>query len=180
MPLDGVYRGGDAVRAGSPPGANPSQGGARDRPSDLRRPGAGAQAGRGPRRSEVRQRDPDAIAAGRHSRRDHRLRARHHDRRHDSQPKPGGGTYHYMAPEQFLGEPATVASDVYALGVLFHVVLTGNPPEWVGPRPVAEPPQAWAGGSYESTATLGHAIAEADWQRKPEELKTTTNGLEYE
>src|SRR6266516_1797582 len=30
--------------------------------------------------------------------------------------------------------------------------------------------QAWAGGSYESTATLGHAIAEADWQRTPEEL----------
>ena len=34
-----------------------------------------------------------------------------------------GGTRDFMAPEIFLGEPATVASDVYSLGVLFHVML---------------------------------------------------------
>jgi hypothetical protein len=38
------------------------------------------------------------------------------------------GTVHYMAPEQLMGDRATRASDVYALGcVIFHC-LTGRPP----------------------------------------------------
>lgn len=38
------------------------------------------------------------------------------------------GTPHYMAPELFNGEPASPCSDVYALGVCLHVMLTGQVP----------------------------------------------------
>lgn len=39
-----------------------------------------------------------------------------------------GGTPSYMAPELFAGEPATVASDIYALGVLLYNLMTGKYP----------------------------------------------------
>jgi tetratricopeptide (TPR) repeat protein len=42
---------------------------------------------------------------------------------------PAGGTRGYMAPELLKGEKATVASDVYALGVLLHEVATGRKPD---------------------------------------------------
>jgi serine/threonine-protein kinase len=38
------------------------------------------------------------------------------------------GTPGYMAPELFLGEPATSASDVYAFGCLVHELATGHLP----------------------------------------------------
>ena len=38
------------------------------------------------------------------------------------------GTPHYMAPELWAGEPASRASDVYALGVLLHCLCCGSPP----------------------------------------------------
>jgi serine/threonine protein kinase len=38
------------------------------------------------------------------------------------------GTPHYMAPELIRGEPATVATDVYALGALAFSMLAGQPP----------------------------------------------------
>ena len=38
------------------------------------------------------------------------------------------GTPDYMAPELWAGEPATRASDIYALGVVMHELLTGKLP----------------------------------------------------
>jgi serine/threonine-protein kinase len=38
------------------------------------------------------------------------------------------GTPNYISPEQAMGEPATAASDLYALGVVAHEMLTGRRP----------------------------------------------------
>ncbi len=38
------------------------------------------------------------------------------------------GTPHYMAPELWRAEPASRRSDVYALGVLLHILCCGHPP----------------------------------------------------
>jgi len=38
------------------------------------------------------------------------------------------GTAEYMAPELAMGKPATPRSDLYSLGVVMYVLLTGRPP----------------------------------------------------
>jgi eukaryotic-like serine/threonine-protein kinase len=45
-----------------------------------------------------------------------------------SQAGPKGLTPGYAAPEQVRGEPLSAAADVYALGVLLHVLVTGQHP----------------------------------------------------
>jgi serine/threonine protein kinase/Tol biopolymer transport system component len=81
-----------------------------------------------------------------------------------------GGTFDYMAPELFCGEPAAVASDVYALGVLFHTMLTGHVPERAHPSLARGLVETWNAGSSASTLVLKREIADTDWQRKVEEL----------
>jgi eukaryotic-like serine/threonine-protein kinase len=38
------------------------------------------------------------------------------------------GTSHYLAPERALGQPATAAADVYALGCVLYQLVIGHPP----------------------------------------------------
>jgi serine/threonine protein kinase/tetratricopeptide (TPR) repeat protein len=88
-----------------------------------------------------------------------------------------GGTPDYMAPELFLGERSTVASDLYALGILFHVMLTGHSPKRIGTpaMPPARPPSQ--PHSQAETITAGPVIVAADWQRTMEPLPPPWSGL---
>lgn len=45
-----------------------------------------------------------------------------------TQPGTLVGTPHYMAPELWRGQPASRSSDIYALGVLMRILLSGSPP----------------------------------------------------
>ena len=38
------------------------------------------------------------------------------------------GSVHYISPEQTNGEPATVSSDIYSVGILLYEMLIGKPP----------------------------------------------------
>jgi serine/threonine protein kinase/tetratricopeptide (TPR) repeat protein len=94
-----------------------------------------------------------------------------------------GGTPDYMAPELFLGEPSTVASDLYALGILFHVMLTGRSPKRTGTgwgrrgTPWVRLPTASKPDSQAETITAGPVIVAADWQRTIEDLPPPWSGL---
>jgi Protein kinase domain len=45
----------------------------------------------------------------------------------DADATDGAGTLAYMAPERFAGKPATVQSDLYALGLILYETYTGKP-----------------------------------------------------
>jgi serine/threonine-protein kinase len=84
------------------------------------------------------------------------------------------GTPYYIAPEQLTGQPATPASDVYALGVVAYECLTGRRPfegrnsvETANLRLVATPPRLPDDLPEPVRAAVHRALARDPGQRWP-------------
>src|SRR5262249_15699799 len=64
------------------------------------------------------------------------------------------GTPLYMSPEQAGGRPAGPAGDIFSLGVILHVILTGTPSR-----------MAAAGAGPDATEMVGGASSVVRWGR---------------
>jgi len=47
---------------------------------------------------------------------------------HNNSQNKQGGTFHYMSPEQALGEPSSFKSDIYSFGCLLHTLCLYDKP----------------------------------------------------
>jgi serine/threonine protein kinase len=87
------------------------------------------------------------------------------------------GTPSYLSPEQALGRPATGASDLYALGVVGHEMLSGAKP-FDKPTPIAtamshlhEPPPPLPDDVPEDLAGVIEDLLEKDPHNRPENAR---------
>jgi hypothetical protein len=79
-----------------------------------------------------------------------------------------GGTVAYMAPEVVRGQRGTVASDVWALGVVIHEIVFGERPTWskpVGGAPVAPAGRTLSRAERDAFAVCRACTAEVPGQR---------------
>ena len=70
-------------------------------------------------------------------------------------------TPNFAAPEQLLGQPVTTATDVYALGVLLYLLLSGHHP---------------AGDGLRSIADIVKAVVDAESRRMSDTAEPLPNG----
>jgi tetratricopeptide (TPR) repeat protein len=95
----------------------------------------------------------------------------------ENETRSRGGTIDYMAPEQLSGGSASVLSDIYALGVMFHVMLTGRVPARIRAVQRAQLEKRRQAGSQDNTVTLSPVIREEDWRRRIDVLPGRWNKL---
>ena len=76
------------------------------------------------------------------------------------------GTFAYMSPEQRLGRPASIASDLYGVGVLLAELLTGAAPGPVTDR-LDPPPSACHPDMTEVHDTAVARLLQEDPQKRP-------------
>jgi serine/threonine-protein kinase len=96
------------------------------------------------------------------------------------------GTPDYISPEQAMGQPATGASDLYALGIVMHEMLTGRRPFDRG-TPIAtafshvnEPPPPLPDTVPEDLARLVEDCLAKQPEKRPENALVVAERLGFE
>lgn len=94
------------------------------------------------------------------------------------------GTLRYLAPEVFLGSPASPAADWYSLGVTLYKALEGRSPysaedvyAMVARRRWSSPPRMGGPLRNHPLATLTQGLLEADPRRRIQDLRTVLSIL---
>jgi serine/threonine-protein kinase len=88
------------------------------------------------------------------------------------------GTFAYMSPEQRLGRPASVASDIYGVGALLLELLSGIEPEPAHVGELAHPPSARNPDLKASHDAVVARLLEEDPARRPADAFEARRALE--
>ncbi|MEO3782634.1 serine/threonine-protein kinase [Actinocorallia sp. B10E7] len=85
------------------------------------------------------------------------------------------GTPAYMAPEQWLGQPVDHRTDLYAVGIILHALLTGTPPfpgptvtAFMGQHLTLPPPRITRPDIPRHLGELIHGLLQKDPDQRPD------------